>query len=72
VGSETTPSNETKDAERAEAAQSHTPDRDATTGESAAAEQAKTLFEDDAATVAAHEEEMMDIGAHVKGEGEID
>jgi hypothetical protein len=72
VGPETTPSNETKDAEQAEAQHAHTPDREATPDESAAADRGKSLAEEDAPTVAAHEEEMMDIGAHVKGEGEID
>jgi hypothetical protein len=48
VGPETTLSNETKDAERAEAQQTHTPDREPTADENTAAEQAESLAEGDA------------------------
>jgi hypothetical protein len=62
----------TKEAESEEARQAHVADRAATPDEEAAAESAKEAFKGDAAEVAEHFEEMADIGAHVKGEGEIE
>jgi hypothetical protein len=61
----------TKDAERDEAQQAHVADRAATADEEAAAERGKNASGADADDVGEHFEEMTDIGAHVKGEGEI-
>jgi hypothetical protein len=62
----------TKKAERDDAARSHTADRAPTSDEEAAAERSRTAFENDEHSVAEHYEEMADLGAHVKGEGQID
>jgi hypothetical protein len=60
-------------ADRKDAARAHTPDRPATDGEQAAADEAGALTDsDERSTVAAHEKEMMERGAHVKGEGQIE
>jgi len=50
----------------------HMADRAATPDEEAAAERGDEEVDADAEDVAAHYEEMTDLGAHVKGEGEID
>jgi hypothetical protein len=66
------PTEETKSAERADAESGHVSDRQATPAEEEAAERSRSEFSADADDVARHEEEMADIGVHVKGEGEID
>jgi hypothetical protein len=60
----------TKAADEAESQAKHEADRPATKDESAAAERSQAQSEDQM-EVARHFEEMADIGAHVKGEGEI-
>jgi hypothetical protein len=61
----------TVEAERIDAGEAHTADRAPTSEEEAAAEKAAAEFEGDSKDVAAHYEELSDIGAHAKGEGEI-
>jgi hypothetical protein len=61
----------TKEAERIDAGEAHAADRPPTSEEEAAAEKAASEFEGDSKEAAAHYEEMSDIGAHAKGEGEI-
>jgi hypothetical protein len=68
---ETEPNEPTKDAERIDAAHPHSADRPPTADESQAAERSTASLEADLKTVAEHAEEMADIGAHAKGEGEI-
>jgi hypothetical protein len=63
-------SESTKLAEAAEAGAPHTADRAATEDEAAAADRSRGDSKEQA-RVAEHAEEMADIGAHVKGEGEI-
>lgn len=60
----------TKEAETEEAQAPHSPDRLATKAEAEAADRSRTESRD-GASVAEHVEEMAQIGAHVKGEGEI-
>jgi hypothetical protein len=60
----------TKAADEAESRAKHEADRPATKDELAAAERSQAVSEDQK-EVAKHFEEMTDIGAHVKGEGEI-
>ena len=67
----TEPDQATKQADRADAGAKA--DRPATEAEEAAADdQYATDDADRRADVARHEEEMMEIGANVKGEGAID
>jgi len=66
------PTDATREAEDVDATQAHAADRPPTKEEEAAAEAARAKYEADAKDVAAHEKEMSDIGAHVKGEGAID
>jgi hypothetical protein len=68
---ETEPNESTKEAERAEAVQTHSPDRPPTAEEAEAAERAKASSDVDQEEVAKHFEEMSALGAQVKGEGEI-
>jgi hypothetical protein len=68
---ETEPSKSTKDAEQVDASHSHSADRPPTVEEVNAAERSTASLDADLKTVAEHAEEMVDIGAHVKGEGEI-
>ena len=72
MGNETEPNEATVEAERAEAGEAHVADRSPTAEEESAAEESAEEFEGDRAEVAAHFEEMSDIGAHAKGEGKID
>jgi hypothetical protein len=69
---ETQPDDATLEAEQADATQAHAADRPPTSDEEAAAERSAERFADDREEVAEHYEEMSDIGARVKGEGEID
>ncbi len=69
---ETEPDEATLEAEREDALQAHTADRPPTDEESAAAERSAETFAGDREEVAAEYEKLADIGAHVKGEGEID
>jgi hypothetical protein len=72
MGPSTEPDAETRTSDEAATTASHSADRPGTDQEVAAAEQAWS--ESDPETrreVAEHEQEMMDIGANVKGEGEI-
>jgi len=60
------------EADEAEAARSHDPDRAATIKEEEEAEAARAgMSDEERKSVAAHEEEMMGIGAEAKGEGQI-
>jgi len=67
----TEPDDRTREAELAEAGKSHTADRLPTAEEKAAAERERAELDADREDVAEHYEEMTDLGAHVKGEGEI-
>ena len=67
----TEPDDRTREAELAEAGKSHTADRLPTAEEEAAAERERAELDADREDVAEHYEEMTDLGAHVKGEGEI-
>jgi hypothetical protein len=67
----TTPDESTVEAERIDAERAHSADRDATPEEVAAAERGEKEAGGDPKQVAEHYEEMSDIGAHVKGEGEV-
>jgi hypothetical protein len=67
----TEPDDRTREAELAEAGKSHTADRLPTAEEEAAAERERGELDADREDVAEHYEEMTDLGAHVKGEGEI-
>ena len=67
----TEPDDKTREAELAEAGKSHTADRPPTSEEEAAAERKRAELDADREDVAEHYEEMTDLGAHVKGEGEI-
>jgi hypothetical protein len=70
---ETTPDKATIEAEQAEATHSHTADRAPTSAEEAAADRSlDSLDSDEREAAAEHYEEMTDIGAHVKGEGNVD
>ena len=69
----TTPDEATEAADEADARREHTADRTATPDEAAVADE--SLENLDSATreaVAAHEKEMMEIGAAAKGEGAIE
>jgi hypothetical protein len=68
----TDPTESTRAAERVDSTQPHMADRAATPDEEAAAERGREEVDADPEDVAAHYEEMADLGAHVKGEGEID
>jgi len=66
------PDGATREAERDDAAHAHVADRLPTGDEEAAADRSAEEFAGDRAQAARHYEEMSDLGAHVKGEGEID
>jgi hypothetical protein len=68
---DTEPDDRTREAELAEAGKSHTADRPPTPEEEAAAERERAELDEDRKDVAAHFEEMTELGAHIKGEGEI-
>jgi hypothetical protein len=69
----TTPDRSTQAEEKAEAAHEHSADRPATEEETAAADEHFAKSSDgERAEVAKHEEEMMEIGAEIKGEGAIE
>jgi hypothetical protein len=62
----------TREAERSEAGKSHTADRPPTSEEDASADRERAESDaDDREDVAEHFEEMTELGAEVKGEGEI-
>ena len=67
----TEPDDKTREAELAEAGKSHTADRPPTSEEEAAAERKRAELDADREDVAEHYEEMTELGAHAKGEGEI-
>jgi hypothetical protein len=62
----------TRDQEETEARSDHAADRAPTEAEEAAAERGAEIPQTDAGDVAAHEKEMGELGANVKGEGEIE
>jgi hypothetical protein len=68
---ETEPDTSTQEAEDVDAHHDHSADRAPTAEESAAAERGLKEAGGDLDDVAEHEKEMTDLGAHVKGEGEI-
>jgi len=68
---ETEPDASTREAEDVDAQQPHSADRAPTAEEAAAAERGLKEAGGDLDDVAKHEKEMSDLGAHVKGEGEI-
>jgi hypothetical protein len=72
VPGESETSEKTKDAERKVAQRDHVAGRGPSAEEDAAAARGREATSEDAGDVAEHYEEMTDIGAHVKGEGEID
>ena len=61
----------TKQASAKEAERSHDSDRAPTADEEAAADESRARFRDDREQVAEHEDEMLERGANVKGEGEV-
>jgi hypothetical protein len=67
----TEPNDATVAAEREEATSRHQADRTPTADEAAAAERGPDESGMDPDSVKEHYEEMTDLGAHVKGEGEI-
>jgi hypothetical protein len=69
---EVQPDEATVEAEQADATQAHTADRAPTSEEESAAERSAEKLAGDRESVSEHEKEMTDIGAHIKGEGEID
>jgi hypothetical protein len=69
----TAPDEQTRRADKADARHPHAADRPATVTEEADAESALgAQSEEERKEVARHEQEMMEIGASVKGEGRID
>jgi hypothetical protein len=68
----TEPDDATRDEERAEAERAHVADRAPTTTEEEAAERGRKEFESDQPEVDERIKEMNEIGADVKGEGQID
>ncbi len=69
----TEPDADTEAAEQADAGHEHRSDRPPTTEENAAAEERYSASDDETRRrVAEHEQEMMEIGADVKGEGAIE
>jgi hypothetical protein len=63
---------ETEEAERREAQSAHESGPGPTPGEAAAADRARETNKAESGDVAEHYEEMIEIGAKVKGEGEVD
>jgi hypothetical protein len=72
VSETTEPDDATRNEERSEAESSHTADRPPTSSEEAAADRGRERFEADEEEVRKRYEEMNEIGADVKGEGQID
>jgi hypothetical protein len=72
VENENEPDAATREAESADATHAHAADRPPTTEEEAAAERSAESFGADRQAVAEHEEEMIDLGAHAKGEGAVE
>jgi len=73
MSSHTEPDASTDAAGEGEAGRPHTPDTPANEGEAKRAKAAYAQSDpDERNSVAEHEEEMMEIGAHVKGEGAIE
>jgi hypothetical protein len=71
--SPTEPDAGTRKAEDSDAARPHTADRQPTPGEEKDADQeASTETEEERRSVAAHYEEMAELGAEVEGEGRIE
>jgi hypothetical protein len=68
----TEPTDATLAAEHEEATSRHVADRPPTTDEAAAAKRGPEAAGMDPDSVKEHFEEMADLGAHVKGEGEIE
>jgi hypothetical protein len=68
----TEPDSGTREAEREDAARAHNADRPPSPDEEAAAERGANEVDANPEEVAEHYEEMADLGAHVKGEGQID
>lgn len=68
---ESEPNESTKEAEQVDAAHSHSADRPPTAEEADAAERGAASLDADMNAVAEHAEEMAELGADVKGEGEI-
>ena len=68
---ETEPNESTKEAEQVDAVHPHSADRPPTAEEADAAESGTASLDADMSAVAEHAEEMAELGAHVKGEGEI-
>ena len=68
---ENEPTAATREAERADATHAHAADRQPTGEEEAAADES-LAGDANRDEVAAHYEEMIDIGAHVKGEGAVE
>jgi hypothetical protein len=68
---ETEPNDFTKEAEQVDAAHPHSADRPPTDEEADAAERGTASLDADMNAVEEHAEEMAEIGAHLKGEGEI-
>jgi hypothetical protein len=72
VNDRTDPDGATRQSEQSDAARRHEADRAATGDEAQAADDAlSTEDSDQRKAVAEHEKEMMEIGATIKGEGEI-
>jgi hypothetical protein len=73
MGPETEPDDATRAAERAEAGHPHTADRPPTAEEVAAADFEYFASDpDEREAVSEHEEEMANLGANIKGEGQIE
>ncbi|HWE68487.1 MAG TPA: hypothetical protein VG298_17740 [Acidimicrobiales bacterium] len=66
------PTTATRDTEREDARQAHIADRAPTAEEEVAAERGRSSFGADRESVAEHYDEMTEIGAKVKGEGEVE
>jgi hypothetical protein len=67
----TSPDDATLAEEAREATRAHEADRAASEDEARAADKSRDKFADDAQSVAEHEESMTELGARLKGEGEI-
>jgi hypothetical protein len=68
---ETEPNESTEEAEQVDAVHPHSADRPPTAEETEAAERGAAALDTDMTTVAEHAEEMAELGANLKGEGEI-
>jgi hypothetical protein len=73
MGHDTEPDASTRAAEEVDAGHEHTADRAPTTDEDASAEDAYAASDpEERERVAEHYEEMSELGANVKGEGQIE